>query len=313
MKFKFAYRFEIDTDDSLNLIYAKTKHLNFLKQEVRYRKIVDQLSDKLLQSKIDNFYKILINDVCSDIPNAFWHRKKHIVNLLYVKDFNEKNIPTKARPIQMNDETFEFCKKENHDLLAKNLIRNSKSPWSCADFYIQKNAEIERTPRLVINYKPLNKELEWIRYPIPKKNDLVHRLSNAVVFSKFNMKSGFWQVQISETDKYKTAFTTPFGHYEWNVMPFGLKNALSEFQNIMNDIFNSFSHFTIVYIDDVIVYSKSIDEHWKHLYSFLDVIKRNGLIVSTKKIKIFQTKVRFLGYDISVGQIRPIDKAIQFC
>ena len=95
-------------------------------------------------------------------------------------------------------------------------------------------------------------------------------------------------------------------------MPFGFKNAFSEFQNIMNDIFNSFSHFTIVYIDDVIVYSKSIDEHWKHLYSFLDVIKRNGLIVSAKKIKIFQTKVRFLGYDISEGQIRPIDKAIQF-
>ena len=95
-------------------------------------------------------------------------------------------------------------------------------------------------------------------------------------------------------------------------MPFGLKNALSEFQNIMNDIFNSFSHFTIIYIDDVIVYSKSIDEHWKHLYSFLDVIKYNGLIVSAKKIKIFQTKVRFLGYDISEGQIRPIDKAIQF-
>jgi len=70
----------------------------------------------------------LINDVCFDIPNAFWHRKKHIVNLPYVKDFNEKNIPTKARPIQMNAETFEFCKKEIHDLLAQKLIRNSKSP-----------------------------------------------------------------------------------------------------------------------------------------------------------------------------------------
>ena len=73
-------------------------------------------------------------------------------------------------------------------------------------------------------------------------------------------------------------------------MPFGLKNAPSEFQNIMNDILNSFSHFTIVYIDDVLAYSKSIDEHWKHLYSFLDIIKRNGLDVSVKKIKLFQTK-----------------------
>lgn len=256
---------------------------------------------------------MLIDDVCSDVPNVFWHRKKHIVNLPYVKDFDEKNIPTKARPIQMNVETVEFCKKEIHDLLQKKLIRNSKSPWSCSAFYVQKNAEIERgTPRLVINYKPLNKVLEWIRYPIPNKNDLVHRLNEAVVFSKFDMKSGFWQIQISENDRYKTAFTTPFGHYEWNVMPFGLKNAPSEFQNIMNDIFNSFSHFTIVYIDDVLVYSSSIDEHWKHLNSFLDTIKRNGLVVSAKKVKLFQTKVRFLGYDISEGQIRPIDRAIQF-
>ena len=90
---------------------------------------------------------------------------------------------------------------------------------------------------------------------------LVHRLSDAVMFSKFNMKSGFRQVQISETDKYKTFFSIPFGHYEWNIMPFDLKNASSEFQNIMNDIFNSFSHFPIVYIDDVLVYSKSINEH----------------------------------------------------
>ena len=155
---------------------------------------------------------MLIDDVCSDVPNTFWHRKKHSVDLPYVKDFDEKNIPIKARPIQMNAETVEFCKKEISDLLKKKLIRNSKSPWSCSAFYVQKNVEIERgTPRLVINYKPLNKVLEWIRYPIPIKNDLAHRLSKAMVFSKFDMNSGFWQIQISEKDRYKTAFTTPFG------------------------------------------------------------------------------------------------------
>ena len=99
VKFKFASKFEIDTDDALNLIHAKTKHLNFLQQEVRYKKIAEQLSDKLLQSKIDNFQKILVDDVCSDVPNAFRHRRKHIVDLPYIKDFDEKNIPTKARPV----------------------------------------------------------------------------------------------------------------------------------------------------------------------------------------------------------------------
>ena len=86
---------------------------------------------------------MLINDVCSDVPNAFWHRRKHIVDLPYVKDFDEKNIPTKVCPIQMNSETVEFCKKEIHDLLNKKLIRKSKSPWSCATFYVKKNAKIE--------------------------------------------------------------------------------------------------------------------------------------------------------------------------
>ena len=141
---------------------------------------------------------------------------------------------------------------------------------------------------------------------------MINRLSDSVIFSKFDLKSGFWQIQIHEDDKYKIAFTTPFGHYEWNIMPFGLKNTPNEFQNIMNDIFNPFSKFCIVYIDDFLIFSKSIDEHWKHLNSFIDIIKRNGLVVSSPKIKLFQTKIRFLGYNIYQGKISPIDRVIKF-
>ena len=87
--------------------------------------------------------------------------KKHIVFLPYMKEFNEKNISTKARPIQMSHEIIDFCKIEINDLLNKNIIRHNKSSWSCPVFYVQKNAKLERgAPRLVINYKPLNTVLE---------------------------------------------------------------------------------------------------------------------------------------------------------
>ena len=263
--------------------------------------------------QIWTFEQKIKNEICSELPNAFWYRKQHVVCLPYIKTFSEKNIPTKARPIQMSQDMMEFYKKEIDELLQKKIIRKSKSPWSCPAFYVQKNAELERgVPRLVINYKPLNAVLEWIRYPIPNKRDLINRLEKAVVYSKFDMKSGFWQIQIDESDRYKTAFVTPFGHYEWNVMPFGLKNAPSEFQNIMNDIFNPYSQFSIVYIDDVLIFSESIEQHWKHLNKFLQVVKRNGLVVSAKKIKLFQTNIRFLGFNICQSQISPIDRVIQF-
>ena len=138
-----------------------------------------------------------------------------MVSLPYEKDFSKKQIPTETRPIQMNPELLKYCKKEIKYLLNKKLIRPSHSSWSCATFYVQKASEIERgTPRLVINYKLLNKVLQWIKYLILNKKDLIQRLYNATIFLKFDMKSGFCQIQVTAKDKYKTTFTVPFGHYE---------------------------------------------------------------------------------------------------
>ena len=183
---------DISVSKTLNLISAKIQHLDYLKDDLRYTRVEEQLACKNIQDEIRKFEEKLKQEICSDLPTAFWHRKRHEVALPYVKDFNEKDIPTKARPIQMNHELMDICKAEIEDLHRKGTIRNSRSPWSCPAFYVQKNAEIERgVPWLIINYKPLNKVLEWVRYPIPNKKDLVNRLDRAVVFSKFDMKSGF--------------------------------------------------------------------------------------------------------------------------
>ena len=126
------------------------------------------------------------------------------------------------------------------------------------------------------------------------------------------MKYGFWQVQIQPKDRYTTTFTVPFGHYEWNVMPFDLKNAPSEFQNIMNDIFNDSTRFYIVYIDDVLIFSNSIEEHFQHLNFFQNLVRDNVLVISASKIKLFQTNIRFLGFDIYQGKIKLIQREIEF-
>ncbi|GAB2265572.1 hypothetical protein Dimus_037837 [Dionaea muscipula] len=304
---------ELTISKQINFIDSKQQQKVYLQELISLKRIEEQLQLPATQTKVKDLEARFQNNVCAELPNAFWQRKKHIVHLPYEPTFSETNIPTKARPIQMNHELLEFCKKEIQSLLDKGLIRPSKSPWSCAAFYVNNQAEKERgVPRLVINYKPLNKVLQWIRYPIPNKRDLLNRLINARIFSKFDMKCGYWQIQVAEEDKYKTAFTVPFGHYEWNIMSFGLKNAPSEYQNIMNDLFNPYTQFILVYIDDVLVFSANIDQHFKHLHIFYDIVKQNGLVISFPKMKLFQTKVRFLGHFITNNTLTPIDRVIEF-
>ncbi|CAN4123322.1 unnamed protein product [Withania somnifera] len=110
----------------------------------------------------------------------------------------------------------------------------------------------------------------------------------------------------------RLAFNVPFGQYEWNVMPFGLKNAPSEFRKIMNDIFNPYMDFIIVYIDDILVYSKTLESHIKHLDIFKKIVIQNGLVISKPKMNTFQTNVRFLGHNICQGKIIPIQRSIEF-
>ena len=113
-----------------------TQHLKHLKDDLIYKKVDEQLTCKNIQTEIKKFEEKLKQEVYSDLPTAFWHRKRNEVALSYVKDFNEKNIPTKARPIQMSQELMNFCKAEIEDLLKKGIIRKSRSPWSCPAFYI---------------------------------------------------------------------------------------------------------------------------------------------------------------------------------
>lgn len=140
-------------------------------------------------------------------------------------------------------------------------------------------------------------------YPIPHKRNLISRIAGDKIFSKFDMKSSFWQVAIQEKDRFKTAFSIPTWHYEWNFLPFGIKHAPSKFQKIMDHIFKPYFDWLMVYIDDVLIFSKSIEEHFKNVHNFSQIMKNNGLVLSKKKMELFQTTIKFLSHSIEDGKI----------
>lgn len=189
--------------------------------------------------------ELIEDECCTKEPNAFWHRKWHTVELPYKEGFAGK--PCKSRAIPMSKEYRDLCEQEIKQLLDTKFIRESDSLCNCYGFYVNKRAEqIRGIPRLVINYKPLNSVLTNDTYPIPHKGYLIRKIAGAKIFSKFDLKVGFWQVAISEKDKFKIAFSIPAGHCEWIVMPFGLKNASSKFQKVMDNIFKPYFDWLIV-------------------------------------------------------------------
>lgn len=231
---------------------SKLIDLKYLKSTIL---ISQQLSLPAIQKKISELKAQIEKKCCAKDPNAFWHIKQYCVELPYKTEYTGK--PCKSKAIPMNKEYHELYKKEIKNMLSKKLIRESKSLWNCYGFYVNKRAEqIRGIPRLVINYKPLNSVLADNTYLIPHKGDLISKIVGAKIFSKFDLKSKFWQVAISEKDKFKTTFSVPTGNYEWNVMPFSLKHAPSKFQKVMDSIFKPFFDWLIVYIDDILFCQK---------------------------------------------------------
>ena len=155
---------------------------------------------------------------------------------------------------------------------------------------------------MVINYKPLNAVLKNIAYPLPNQAALLQKMKGCNIFSKFDLKYGFHQIGIAAKDRYKTSFVVPHGQYEWKAMPFSLKNAPSEFQKGIDDIFRGLD-WLVIYIDDLLVCCKNIQEHLKHLQIFHEHCVKHGLALSKSKMEIGIKNVDFLGLNISDGSI----------
>ncbi|KAH9716804.1 hypothetical protein KPL71_021584 [Citrus sinensis] len=159
--------------------------------------------------------------------------------------------------------------------------------------------------RLVIDYQPLNSFLKDDKFPLPKIQTLFVHLQGARIFSKFNLKAGFWQLGISPVDRPKTAFCIPDAHYQWTVMPFGLKVAPSLFQKTMTKIFNPILHHALFYIDDILLFSPDHDSHQQLLLDFFHIVQVHGIMLSEKKSSIAKESIDFLSMVITNGHYQP--------
>ncbi|KAL4016608.1 hypothetical protein IC575_024260 [Cucumis melo] len=183
------------------------------------------------------------------------------------------------------------------ELLDKGFIRPSVSPWGAPVLFVKKK---DGSMRLCIDYRELNKVTVKNRYPLPRIDDLFDQLQGATVFSKIDLRSGYHQLRIKDEDVPKTAFRSRYGHYEFIVMSFGLTNAPAVFMDLMNRVFREFlDTFVIVFIDDILIYSKTEAEHEKHLRMVLQTLRDNKLYAKFSKCEFWLKQVSFLGHVVS--------------
>ncbi|GJR10298.1 putative reverse transcriptase domain-containing protein [Tanacetum coccineum] len=183
------------------------------------------------------------------------------------------------------------------ELSAKGFIRPSSSPWGAPVLFVKKK---DGSFRMCIDYRELNKLMVKNRYPLLRIDDLFDQLQGSSVYSKIDLRSGYHQLRVREEDISKTAFRTRYGHYEFQVMPFGLTNAPAVFMDLMNRVCKPYlDKFVIVFIDDILIYSKNKQEHEEHLKLILELLKKEELYAKFSKCDFWIPKVQFLGHVIN--------------
>jgi hypothetical protein len=223
-------------------------------------------------------------------------------------------LPLSQPPYRCNPKNKEFLRKEITKMEEQGLIRKSISPWAAPVVIVDKKGGDKR---LCIDYRRLNATTKPDAYPLPRIDDLLESFRTAGWFTTLDLASGYWQVEMHQTDQEKTAFITDYGLYEFIVMPFGLRNAPGTFQRLMNHVLQDYlGLFVCVYLDDIIIYSKTFEQHLDHIAQVFNALRQAQLKIKLKKCYFCLPSIHFLGHVVGRNGIQPdpakIDKIKNF-
>ncbi|GJX34284.1 putative reverse transcriptase domain-containing protein [Tanacetum coccineum] len=237
------------------------------------------IEDRVLHLKTNNISRM--NGVCELFLAQVTEqesKEKRLEDVPVIQDFPEE------------------LSKQLQELSEKGFIRPSSSPWGAPVLFVKKK---DGSFRMCIDYRELNKLTIKNRYPLPRIDDLFDQLQGSSVYSKIDLRSGYHQLRIREEDIPITAFRTRYGHYEFQVMPFGLTNAPAVFMDLMNRVCKPYlDKFVIVFIDDILIYSKNKEEHGEHLKTILNLLRSEKLYAKFSKCDFWLDSVQFLGHVI---------------